>query len=71
MALKKTKRAAEGIAYEGVAAHWRTEVGDVIIVAENMSALDAVCQLIDPRHFDPEIAREVGVFKLESTKEAA
>jgi len=64
MALEKGKRAATGIAYQGVATKWTGKEGEVIVVAENLDVLNQVAQRVVPSKFDPTMTREVAVFEL-------
>jgi len=67
MALKKSKRAAKGIACVGVAARWARKDGEVIVVAENVDVLNRIMAPIPLTEFDPALTREVAVFELSKT----
>jgi hypothetical protein len=69
MALTKSRRKALGVGYRGVATLWRTDVGNVIVVAESLGALQEVSQRIKPADFDPTLCPDVVVFQKTDTEE--
>lgn len=72
--LKKIKASAKGVAYTGLATHWKCQFGYLILIAENTDALAIAGQKMEAlkahQEFDPELCPEVAVFKMTDVKEA-
>lgn len=66
--LKKVRGAAKGVAYTGMATHWKCRFGYVIIITENAEALltagQKMLELKAGQVFNPELCPEVAVFQM-------
>lgn len=66
--LKRIRGTAKGVAYTGFASHLKCQFGPVIVIAENLEALEVVSRKMEElkaHHvFDPDICPEVAVFQL-------
>lgn len=69
MAIEKQKLNASGVAYTGIATHWRTSVGDVIVIAEDVDSLRLICNRIDGSSFNPDLCMPVACFSKSNTAE--
>lgn len=66
--LKKAKATAKGVAYTGLATHWKCRFGHLIIIAQTTDALAKAGQKMAPLNahqvFDPALCPEVAVFQM-------
>lgn len=68
MALEKQIRKAHGPALMGVGAQWKTDVGHVVLIAENGDALVFISNRLDGAVADPELFRDVACFLKANTE---
>lgn len=66
--LKRIKGTAKGVAYTGFASHWKCHFGPVIVIAENLGALEVVSQKMQElkahQKFNDDLCPQVAVFQL-------
>lgn len=69
--IRKVRASAKGVAYTGIASHWRCSFGDVIVIAENLEAVEEVSkkmqELKPHQEFEPELCPQVAVFQMTDT----
>lgn len=73
--LKRIRGTAKGVAYTGLATHWKCEFGHVIVIANDLPSLEAVArqmQELKPHQtFEPDLCPKVACFQMTDVKEGA
>lgn len=71
--IKKIRGSAKGVAYTGLATHWKCDFGHVIIIANDLKTLEEVArkmqELKRDQTFEPDLCPQVAVFQTSDVTE--